>query len=60
MAARKQTTVSNLALAWLLAQPGVDSVIPGGKRLEQVAENAKACELNLDRDELNEIERIMG
>lgn len=60
LAARKQTTVSNLALAWLLAQPGVDSVIPGGKRPDQVAENAKACELNLDRDDLNEIERIMG
>lgn len=41
IADEKNTTLSNLALAWLLHQPGVDAVIPGGKRPEQVAENVK-------------------
>jgi aryl-alcohol dehydrogenase-like predicted oxidoreductase len=43
IADEKNTTLSNLALAWLLHQTGVDAVIPGGKRPEQVAENVKGA-----------------
>lgn len=38
-AAQKETSLPNLALAWLLAQEGVGAVIPGGKRKERIHEN---------------------
>lgn len=51
-AAHKETTLSNLALAWLLAQEGVDAVIPGGKRKERIRENVQASEISLSKEEL--------
>lgn len=58
-AAKKETNVSNLALAWLLAQEGIDSVIPGGKRKEQIEENVKASEITLTQHDLKEIKEIL-
>jgi aryl-alcohol dehydrogenase-like predicted oxidoreductase len=37
-------TLVELALQWLLSQPGVDSIILGASRLEQLEENLKAAE----------------
>jgi voltage-dependent potassium channel beta subunit len=39
---------AQLALAWCLAQPGVDAVVVGATRKEQVVENAKASGVRLD------------
>jgi len=44
-----------VALAWLLHQRGVTSVIAGARRPEQVAENARAAELKLDPDVVREL-----
>lgn len=52
IADEKGTTLSNLALAWLLHQPGVDAVIPGGKQPDQVSENVKASGLMLSAEDL--------
>jgi aryl-alcohol dehydrogenase-like predicted oxidoreductase len=43
-------TLSQLALAWVLHQPGVTSVIVGATRPEQVHENIKAASVTLSRD----------
>jgi len=51
----KHTTVANLSIAWLLAQPGIDAVIPGGKDPEQVAENLQASDISLLGEEINYI-----
>lgn len=59
-AAGKDTTLPNLALAWLLAQEGVDAVIPGGKRKERIRENVQASEISLSREELNIINDILN
>lgn len=48
LAAEAATTPARLALAWLLARPGVDAVIVGATRPEQVRENAGACDVRLD------------
>lgn len=56
----KQTTVSNLALAWLLAQEGVDAVIPGGKTPEQILETVKAADIELQKEDLEVIEKILS
>ncbi|MFA1739552.1 aldo/keto reductase [Lysinibacillus fusiformis] len=59
LAEEKQTTLPNLALAWLLAQDGVDAVIPGGKHKKQVANNVRATDILLTNEDLMNIERIL-
>ncbi len=47
--------VAQVALAWLLAQPGVSAVIAGASTVEQVRHNAAAAELKLGEGDLNAI-----
>jgi myo-inositol catabolism protein IolS len=44
--------MTNVALAWLLAQPAVATVIAGARSPEQIHANAKAVELQLSGDVL--------
>ena len=46
------SSVARVALAWLLAQPYVTSVIIGAKNDEQLADNLAATELTLTPEEL--------
>ncbi len=55
VAARHEATCAQVALAWLLHQPGVTSVIAGAKRPEQLADNARAAELSLSESELADL-----
>lgn len=55
----KQTTMPNLALAWLLAQDGVDAVIPGGRRPDQVRGVVGASDVNLTATDLEKINEIL-
>lgn len=59
-AVQKETTLPNLALAWLLAQDGVDAVIPGGKRNERILENIPASDIILTKQDLHSINDILG
>lgn len=52
LAAAKQVTSAQLALAWLLAQPGGILPIPGTKRVARIAENAAAADITLSADEV--------
>jgi aryl-alcohol dehydrogenase-like predicted oxidoreductase len=45
-------SVARIALAWLLHQPVVTSVIIGAKRRDQLEDNIAACEVSLKADEL--------
>ena len=47
IAKEKGTTVAQVALAWLLAQPGVTSIIIGANKMSQLEDNLKAAELGL-------------
>jgi aryl-alcohol dehydrogenase-like predicted oxidoreductase len=49
-----------LAFTWLLARPGVASVIAGATKPEQLEQNAKAVDWKLTADELAEIDKITG
>lgn len=51
-------SVGELAHAWLLANPAVDTVISGATRPEQVVENAKGTNWVLSAKELEEIEKL--
>lgn len=55
LAAKKQTTPAQVALAWLLAQKPWIVPIPGSKRIERIVENAGAVEISFSREELTEI-----
>ena len=55
IAAMKQATPAQLALAWLLAQEGVVP-IPGTKRRKNLEENVAALGINLTREDLERID----
>ena len=51
------TTLGNLALAWLIAQPQTTAIV-GARNVEQALENAKAAAVTLSPDDLAAIDRI--
>lgn len=59
-AEKKGISLDHFALAWLLAQDGVDVVIPGGKRKERIISNIQAGEIELSEEELKEISEILN
>lgn len=56
MADAKGRTVAQLALAWLLYQPAVSSVIIGAKRPEQLADNLASVEVEFTPEELAQLD----
>ena len=56
IAARKQATTAQIALAWLLAQKPWMVPIPGTRKLSRLEENLGAVAVNLSSDDLREIE----
>lgn len=58
IAAEKQCTTSQLALAWVLAQGGDIVPIFGTKRREYLEENLRATEVHLTAKDLQRIEEI--
>ncbi len=57
IAERHHTSLGNLALAWLTAQPQANAIV-GARNSEQAVENAKAGDIQLSTDELKEIDAI--
>ena len=61
IAAAHGVSVARVALAWVLRQPGITSVIIGAKSLEQLQDNIAAADLELANDELaalNEVSKL--
>ncbi len=58
-AADRDHTITELALAWLLAQDSVCSVIAGATQPEQVAANARAGEWEMTLSDLAEVDEIL-
>jgi aryl-alcohol dehydrogenase-like predicted oxidoreductase len=56
IAARKQVTPGQVALAWLLAKAPTIVPIPGSRRRERVSENIQAAEVALTAAEVAEID----
>jgi aryl-alcohol dehydrogenase-like predicted oxidoreductase len=56
LARAKQASIAQLALAWVLAQPGQIVPLVGSRRQSQLAEALGALELELSADELARIE----
>jgi aryl-alcohol dehydrogenase-like predicted oxidoreductase len=57
MAAQKQATAAQIALAWLLAQKPWIVPIPGTKKLSRLEENLAAADVTLSADDLAQIQQ---
>ncbi len=58
MAEQRGVSVARIALAWLLHQSVVTSVIIGAKRIEQLEDNIAATEVAFTNDELNALDTV--
>jgi aryl-alcohol dehydrogenase-like predicted oxidoreductase len=57
IAEARGVSVARIALAWLLRQPQVTSVIVGAKRPDQLADNIAATKVTLNADELKHLDQ---
>ena len=57
MAEAHGSTVAQVALAWLLHQPAVTTVIIGAKRMEQLEDNLKSVSVRLTADDLAALDK---
>ncbi|MEM5029594.1 aldo/keto reductase [Priestia sp. WB3] len=60
IAQSKNAETAHVALAWLIAQDGIDAIIPGAKRAEQVQQNLKTNDVQLTKEEFNQIDQIFS
>jgi aryl-alcohol dehydrogenase-like predicted oxidoreductase len=58
LAERKHASVAQLAIAWLLRQPRVTSVLLGTKRIEQLDDNLGAVDVQLTEEELRSLDEV--
>jgi len=56
----RQTTLPNLALAWLLAQDGVDAVIPGGRNPAHIQSIVSAVDVKLTSGDLQALKELLN
>ena len=55
----KGCTMSQLALAWCVQQPGVTSPIIGPRTMEQLEDNLAALELGIDDEDRARIDEVV-
>ncbi|PFG62359.1 aryl-alcohol dehydrogenase-like predicted oxidoreductase [Thioclava sp. ES.031] len=58
MAEKRDASVAQIALAWLLHQKVVTSVIVGAKRKDQLTDNIAATGITLDAEELETLDKV--
>jgi aryl-alcohol dehydrogenase-like predicted oxidoreductase len=58
IAEAKQGAVAQIALAWLLHQPAVTSVIIGAKKASQLTDNLAAVDVKLSAEELETLDKV--
>ena len=58
MAEAKKVSISQLALAWLLHQPVVSSVIIGATKIHQLEDNLKSVDVTFTTEELNVLNEV--
>ena len=58
LAKEKEATVGQIALAWLLHQPVVTSVIIGAKKTSQLKDNLASVEVKLEAGDLEKLNQV--
>jgi aryl-alcohol dehydrogenase-like predicted oxidoreductase len=57
MATKRGSSVAQLALAWLLQQPAVSTVIIGANTIEQLDDNLQSIDVTFSAEELAQIDK---
>ncbi len=57
IAKKKGASIAQVALAWLLAQQGVTSIIIGANKMSQLEDNLKSANLELTAEEVEQLSR---
>ncbi|MFN2578010.1 MAG: aldo/keto reductase [Pyrinomonadaceae bacterium] len=57
IAKQKGVSIAQVALAWLLAQSGVTSIIIGANKMSQLEDNLGAADLELSKEEVEDLSR---
>lgn len=60
IADRYGRTVAQLAISWVLRRPEVTAAIVGARRPSQIAETVGACDWNLSKEDIAEIEKLLA
>jgi aryl-alcohol dehydrogenase-like predicted oxidoreductase len=58
LAENKQVKPAQLALAWLLSQPGVSAPIIGASKMYQLEEAVAAATIKLSEDEIKSLQEL--
>jgi aryl-alcohol dehydrogenase-like predicted oxidoreductase len=58
IATRTKATVAQIALAWLLHQPSVTSVIIGAKKESQLKDNLASVDVKLEAGDLEQLDKV--
>src|SRR5262249_56244741 len=58
VAQARGATIPQIALAWLLANPAVTSVIIGARRSSQLDDNLKSVDVTLTPDDLKALDQV--
>ena len=60
IAKKRGKTMAQLALAWILRRPEISAAIIGARRVEQLNENVGGSGWQLRKQELEQIDKILG
>ncbi len=60
IAKKRGKTMAQLALAWILRRPEISAAIIGARRIEQLKENVRGSGWQLRKQELEQIDKILG
>jgi aryl-alcohol dehydrogenase-like predicted oxidoreductase len=60
IAAELGISMAELALAWILRQENIASVVVGASNPDQITDNAKAANITLDAETLTQIEHVLA
>ncbi|KTR60566.1 oxidoreductase [Exiguobacterium indicum] len=52
--------VAHVVLAWYLAQDGIDAIIPGAKRPDQVTNTLRTLDVQLSQEDIDKIDQIFS
>lgn len=52
--------VAHIVLAWYLAQEGIDAIIPGAKRPDQVTDTLRTLDVHLSQEDIEKIDQIFS
>jgi aryl-alcohol dehydrogenase-like predicted oxidoreductase len=58
IARHHQVDVGQIAIAWLMHQPGISGIIVGSRTVDQIQASVRALQVNLDPDQLHTIDKL--